>query len=172
MKLIAHQLKPAPRCHRRVRPRTIRRTSVSSFLVLLAVTCLSPPAQAIGPYSVSPDMVLDQRTGLVWQKSDDGTPRNWQEALAYCQNLAVDLQNDWRLPNIRELKSIVAISRYYPAIEPAFSCRLATYWSATTVADYPTSYGWVVYFANGDDNWEEKTKKYYIRCVRSGLPEK
>lgn len=172
MKVIANQPKPEPRCLWRARPRTIRRTSVGSFLVLLAVTCCCPPAQAIGPYSAGHDIVLDQGTGLAWQESDDGTPRNWQDALAYCQNLAVDLQNDWRLPNIRELKSIVAISSYYPAIAPIFSCRRASYWSATTVADYPASYGWVVYFANGDDNWEVKTKEHYVRCVRAGLPEK
>jgi hypothetical protein len=127
------------------------------------------PACAVGPYSAGHDTVVDQGTGLEWQKSDDAIPRNWQDALAYCENLSLYSQTDWRLPNIRELKSIVDVSRFYPAMDPAFHCRLSSYWSATTVADqHPATSAWTVFFANGDDNWETKDKGHYVRCVRSG----
>ncbi|MEW6711940.1 MAG: DUF1566 domain-containing protein [Candidatus Riflebacteria bacterium] len=102
------------------------------------------------------------------KKSDDAMPRNWQDALAYCENLSLNSQTAWRLPNIRELKSIVDVSRYYPAIDPAFHCRLSSYWSATTVADQqPDKSAWMVFFANGDDNWDAKDKGHYVRSVRS-----
>lgn len=141
--------------------------SVSLALLSLAISC--PSAHAIGPYSADRYSVLDQGTGLEWQKGDDAIPRNWQDALAYCENLSLDSKTDWRLPNIRELKSIVDVSRYYPAIDPALSCQLSSYWSATTVADYPAANGWIVFFANGDDNWDVKSRGYFVRCVRAGI---
>ena len=152
----------------RVCPRhALRSSGVSLALLFLAISC--PPAHAIGPYSAAGSTVLDQGTGLEWQKSDDATPRTWQEALAYCENLSIDSKTDWRLPNIRELKSLVDVSRYYPAIDPALPCQLSSYWSATTVADSPAANGWIVFFANGDDNWDVKSNAYYVRCVRTGI---
>jgi hypothetical protein len=136
-------------------------------LLLLTFTCHS--AHANGPYSGGSKTVVDQGTGLEWQKSDDATLRNWQNALAYCENLSLDSQTDWRLPNIRELKSIVDIRRFYPGIDPAFTSQLAYYWSATTVTNCPTTSAWTVSFANGDDNWYVKSKSYYVRCVRAGI---
>lgn len=139
------------------------------ILALLLLTFSSPPAQAIGPYGGGSDTVVDRGTGLEWQKSDDATPRNWQNALAYCENLSLDSKTDWRLPNIRELKSIVDIRRFYPAVDPAFTSQMAYYWSATTVTNHPTTSAWTVSFANGDDNWYVKSKSYYVRCVRAGV---
>ncbi len=141
---------------------------VTMALLLLTLSC--PPAHAIGPYSAGSKTVVDQGTGLEWQKSDDATPRNWQNALAYCEDLSLDSRTDWRLPNIRELKSIVDIGRFYPAVDPAFTSQLAYYWSATTVTNCPTTSAWTVSSANGDDNWYDKSKSYYVRCVRAGIP--
>lgn len=148
--------------------RALLRRGSAANLALLLVVVVCPPAHAIGPYSVGSSTVLDQGTGLEWQKSDDATPRTWQEALAYCESLSLDSKTDWRLPSVRQLKSLVDVSRYYPAIDPALPCRLSSYWSATTVADAPGANGWIVFFANGDDNWDLKSKGYYVRCVRTG----
>jgi len=145
------------------------RRIIDVILASLFFVFFCPFAHAIGPYTPGNNTVVDQGTGLEWQKSDDATPRNWQNALAYCENLSLDSKTDWRLPNIRELKSIVDVNRYYPAIAPAFTSRSAYYWSATTVTDYPATSSWTVTFANGDDNWYVKTKSYYVRCVRAGM---
>jgi len=51
--------------------------------------------------------VSDFATGLMWQKADDGTGRDWQEALSYAENLELAKYSDWRLPNAKELQSIV-----------------------------------------------------------------
>lgn len=153
---------------RNTQGRGMRRTmGVILALLFFALSC--PSADAIGPYTVGSNTVVDQGTGLEWQKNDDATPRNWQSALAYCENLSLDSKTDWRLPNIRELKSIVDVNRYYPAIAPAFTSRLAYYWSATTVTNYPAISAWTVSFANGDDNWYVKAKSFYVRCVRAGM---
>jgi hypothetical protein len=149
------------------------RVSVLGIFPALAVCmlfCTLSVAHAIGPYFIGNETVIDQGTGLEWQKSDDGSPRNWESGLAYCENLSLKSKTDWRLPNIRELKSIVDDKRYYPTIDPAFSSRSSCYWSATTVADFPTANAWTVHFGNGDDIWYVKTSAYHVRCVRGGLP--
>lgn len=132
--------------------------------LMLAIT----PAHGVGPYAINGDTVVDQGTGLEWQKSDDATPRDWQAALAYCEKLSLHSKTGWRLPDIRELKSIVDVNRYYPAIDKSFTCQPDSYWSATPVAGSATQTAWFVFFANGDDNWDTKDKSHYVRCVHSG----
>lgn len=51
--------------------------------------------------------VTDLATGLVWQQADDGVTRNWEDALAYAEGLTLAGHDDWRLPNAKELQSIV-----------------------------------------------------------------
>ena len=45
----------------------------------------------------------------------------WQAALSYCENLERGGTDDWRLPNIRELESLVDEDRYDAASEGEFS---------------------------------------------------
>lgn len=84
------------------------------------------------------DVVLDRATGLTWQRSDDGRTRNWQQALAYCAALKLDGHDDWRLPNIKELQSIVDYSRHAPALDERYlnmSDAKGWFWSSTTHGD-------------------------------------
>ena len=89
--------------------------------------------------------VSDRATGLMWSKADGGTGMNWQQALAWVRQLDATNylgHNDWRLPNAKELQSIVDYSRV-PAIAPVFQIsRLSDgeypfYWSSTTHLDGP-----------------------------------
>jgi pimeloyl-ACP methyl ester carboxylesterase len=138
------------------------------FTFLFLALSAPLPAHAISPYTATTNTVIDQGTGLEWQKGDDATPRTWSDGLAYCENLTLDAKTDWRLPNILELESIVDDSRVYPAIDPVFSCQSSYYWSATTFAGGP-AFAWVVSFDGGSDGWGGKTGSYYVRCVRAGL---
>ena len=82
--------------------------------------------------------VTDQNTGLIWQQQDDGIGRNWQDSLAYCEDLELAGQTDWRLPNIKELQSIVDYTRHDPAIDPSvftLSDSEGWFWSGTTHGD-------------------------------------
>lgn len=84
------------------------------------------------------NVVEDRATGLMWQKQDDGQTRNWSEALAYCENLNLDGHQDWRLPNAKELESIVDYSHHLPALDQRYlstSDAKAWYWSSTTLGD-------------------------------------
>lgn len=93
--------------------------------------------------------VTDLSTGLMWQQADDGTERNWEEALYYAENLTLAGNDDWRLPDAHELQSIVDYTRSMqatesPAIDPVFYCTQITdeggdpnygfYWTGTTHA--------------------------------------
>jgi len=91
--------------------------------------------------------VTDIATGLTWMQADNGIGVNWGEALAYCEALTLNGMDDWRLPNIKELQSIVDYSRSpdgtdSAAIDPLFSTSRITneagqsdyphFWSSTT----------------------------------------
>ncbi|CAK8712130.1 DUF1566 domain-containing protein [Candidatus Electrothrix laxa] len=55
--------------------------------------------------------ITDQATGLMWQQEDNGTGVEWAEALAGCESATTGNHTDWRLPNAKELHSIVDYSR-------------------------------------------------------------
>ncbi|MHC4342019.1 MAG: Lcl C-terminal domain-containing protein, partial [Planctomycetota bacterium] len=87
--------------------------------------------------------ISDLATGLMWAQADSGKPLDWEESLAYCESLELAGHSDWRLPNIKELHSIVDYTRapdarnrtsIGPAIDPVFgmSHPEAWFWSGTT----------------------------------------
>ena len=94
--------------------------------------------------------VTDRATALTWSKADSGRGMNWQDALAWVQQKNAERflgHDDWRLPSVKELQSIVDYTRspdtsHSPAIDPVFNCTTITnearqidypfYWSATT----------------------------------------
>jgi len=94
--------------------------------------------------------ISDNATGLVWLQADSGVGMNWADALTYCEDLSAAGFDDWRLPNAKELQSIVDYSRSpdttnSAAIDPGFNVTAITneagqtdypfYWSSTTHAD-------------------------------------
>ena len=113
-------------------------------------------------------VVVDTRTGLVWQ--DDATAASttatWANAITTCENLVLGGYTDWRLPNINELKSIRDMSRSGPAIEATFvNTATNNYWSSTSYAADST-FAWYVDFSNGGVYADDKTVSLYVRCVR------
>lgn len=81
--------------------------------------------------------VVDLATGLIWQKDDSKKAMNWLEALAWAEAKNKENylgHNDWRLPNAKELQSIVDYTRL-PAIPKAFSATKIK--NEAGVADYP-----------------------------------
>ena len=91
--------------------------------------------------------ITDNSTGLMWMQNDNGTALTWQEALNYAENFEYAGYSDWRLPNAKELQSIVDYTRSpsttnSAAIDPIFNSTQITdeggnsnypfYWSGTT----------------------------------------
>ena len=114
--------------------------------------------------------VKDNVTGLIWQQGESST-MSWETALSTCETSNLSGYTDWRLPNIRELSSIVDDLRANPAIDiVVFPGALSSqYWSSTTAAGY-TAGAWSVGFSsNGQVGGYTKTSyNYNIRCVRGG----
>ncbi len=86
------------------------------------------------------DTLTDNLTGLMWEKIIDDTDRTWEEALTYCNGLPLAGHNDWRLPNINELESLVNYSATDQTVwlsgpsDSWFENTLISdlYWSSTT----------------------------------------
>ncbi len=121
------------------------------------------------------EVVTCSETKLMWQDNDDVLKedwKTWEEAIKYCEdeigvNGAYAGFDDWRLPNIRELKSITErTKKINPSIKDGFT-KVSDdgYWSSTTSLSY-TNYAWVVDFRGGYDNWYYKSGHYSVRCVR------
>ena len=97
--------------------------------------------------------ITDKATGLMWEQDDSKTGMNWEEALNWVQQKDSENYlgyNDWRLPNVKELQSIVDYSRSLQAtnsaaIDTLFTCSTIIdeggntnypfYWSSTTHAN-------------------------------------
>ena len=113
--------------------------------------------------------VTDTKTRLMWQQSTASGSYTWEVALTYCETLSLAGYTDWRLPNRRELFSIVDFSASTPSINAtAFPGTVSSYyWSSTSRAS-STTLAWYVRFDYGLVNAYYKTSTYYVRCVRGG----
>jgi hypothetical protein len=98
--------------------------------------------------------ITDRATGLMWSQADSGQGLNWQDALAWVQTKNARRflgHDDWRLPSVKELQSLVDYSRspdttHSSAVDPLFTCSVIAnearqtdypfYWSATTHAGF------------------------------------
>lgn len=149
--------------------------------------------------------VTDTRTGLTWEKkSRDGSVHDWQNVYVWGQELSPYAMNgtmvttflaalntppcfagycDWRIPNGRELASLVNWEVSNPATFAAFNasctagCAVTAcsctrsgpsgHWSSSTLQYYP-DYAWSVYFDSGGVYSVVKREGLYVRAVRGG----
>ena len=110
--------------------------------------------------------ITDNATGLMWMQDDSQSGMNWKDALNSAENFTYAGHSDWRLPDAKELQSIVDYTRSpqttsSAAIDPLFNCTQITneagetdypfYWSSTTHANWTTGNegGWGVYVCFG-----------------------
>ena len=113
--------------------------------------------------------VTDVATGLIWQQQDDSDLRTHPEAIAYCQDLILAGHSNWRLPNIKELTSIVDYRTDVPAIDQvAFRISIASasrsdYWSSHV--DQDGNNAWYVDFRFGVVS-KGGEDIFFTRCVR------
>ena len=123
--------------------------------------------------------VLDTLTGLIWLKNADCfSTRTWDQALSDCNGLASGScgltdgsgAGDWRLPNYRELFSLVDPENGSPSLpsgHPFSNVRLNYYWSSTTyILDTP--FAWIVNMNVGSASSSLKTNYGFVWPVRGG----
>ncbi len=123
--------------------------------------------------------VKDLNTNLIWQRcslgqtwsgsscTGGGGQYNLQGALQAAQNT----EGGWRLPNIKELRSLVERSCFSPSVnERIFPNTLAGFYlsSSPTIWAGDAGLNWIISFSDGRDEYDNKNYvKYYTRLVRS-----
>ena len=124
--------------------------------------------------------VTDNLTGLIWLKNANcfATTRTWSEALTDCNGLASgscgltdgSSAGDWRLPNVKELQSLIDYGQHDPALPSGYSSFFtnvlsSSYWSSTSY-DYYTNNAWHVSFEGGLVLFSVKSFDHSVWCVR------
>ena len=135
--------------------------------------------------------VTDRLTGLVWLKdgicvkfwgSDSATvnPRPWAQAVQSANLLATgscglndgSRAGDWRLPNRKELDTLIDLGRSNPALPEGWplgdSVLGVFYWTSTTVAPPLSTNAWAFNVFNGLVFYTGKTDELHVRPVRGG----
>ena len=125
--------------------------------------------------------VTDNLTGLIWlQDADCFGSKTWQEALdavtalalgsVACQNYPAQLNLGWRLPNVKELQSLIDYSQSWPALpvgHPFIDVHYDWYWSSSSYVPTPSN-AWCVGLNNGGVFYNSKSGTSYVWPVRGG----
>lgn len=116
--------------------------------------------------------VTDNLTGLMWEQSPDTTTRTWSSALDYANSLTLGGHTDWRLPNRKELRSLVG--NYGVADRATWLngevfnyVQSSNYWSSTTDASNSDN-AWLIGTYGGGTVNSSKSSTLYFWAVRSG----
>ena len=126
--------------------------------------------------------VTDKVTGLMWQKCSLGlsgsncatgsaSTHTWQAALAVANQNTGSGHTEWRLPNMKELETLVEIACDRPAInQTIFPATISErYWSSTpNVSNVFSHHARGVIFTYGDSTSFLKKNARYVRLVRGG----
>lgn len=135
-------------------------------------------------FTVNPNQtVTDQATGLIWKQCLQGLSGancitgsaksvTWQQAFNEAQNEDFADQSDWRLPNIKELSSIIERACDGPAINimvfPRSSSGLFSFvWSASPFNSNADD-AWIVSFDSGSADNVDRVSNFSVRLVRGG----
>lgn len=104
--------------------------------------------------------VSDRATSLVWSKGDSGAPAlrgqsagaklndgrlDWGEALRFCQELKLGGKDDWRLPNAKELHSVVDYAR---APDATGSAAIAPIFDISSIRESDGSFNWPYFWTS------------------------
>jgi hypothetical protein len=120
--------------------------------------------------SADENYVIDHKTGLMWAR-DESKRSDYDDAEAYCKSLRLGGFNDWRLPTLDELQTIVDRSRYNPAIDASvFNTNGSWTWTCDEYKGNPGPSGsvWFVHFDYGGSvSGSDRANAAFARAVRA-----
>ena len=123
------------------------------------------------------DSVVDLRTGLEWFKdaSQPEFPLSWNEIFAYVQEMNQTGRYghaDWRVPNRRELFSLISLEQINPALpagHPFFNVFTSYYWTSTTCSPLPDQ-AWYIHLGGARVFKGLKKASYMLWPLRTARP--
>lgn len=150
----------------------------------LSYTKLGDDGRVLPPHAGWEDgyrVLLDNNTGLMWEVQApgpdggalEGRKYSWQDARDVHVSRLNDQRhggfNDWRLPNLDELRSIVDYGRSNPAVDGLLfpDCEVDFYWSDASYEMQP-SFAWGIFFGLGSGIAFGKSNPHCVRAVRGG----
>jgi hypothetical protein len=118
------------------------------------------------------DAVLLPQLGLMFSATDTGEGElTFKQAEAACASLTLASFSDWRMPERQELEAILDLTRYEPAIDPAFfrDTKSDWYWTRTPTA-WSSGCAWIVSFDDGGVGNGTRNLRAFVRAVRRVSP--
>jgi hypothetical protein len=118
--------------------------------------------------------ITDKVTRLMWSKDARQIPgkMNWRDAIEACNDMGLADHDNWRMPNVRELLSLIDFGAYNPALpkgHPFSHVKPSDlYWSSTTSMP-DSAVAWTVSIMSGSARRYDKTNNLvYVWPVRRG----
>jgi len=117
---------------------------------------------------IGTSVLIDYLTGLMWAKSANALPRTWAAAVDYANQSTYAGFDDWRLPNLREMRSLLHYGRNAVTWLDGVGfdgLQSARYWTSTTFY-YNTANAWYVHLSQGGSFVAPKSNSNYVLLVR------
>jgi len=112
--------------------------------------------------NIGEEVIRASHTNLIWTKNS-WSLQTFDEVSAHCSELEYGGDDDWRVPEIDELKTLISPENVslseFPGIEDSY------FWSGSSFENLGEK-AWAVDFSTGSVKSEEKTESYYLKCVR------
>ena len=142
-----------------------------------------PESNPAAVYSASGGVVTDNKTGLIWDQCAWGVSGatcgggsagsfSWRDTLSVVSTANATVYkgaSDWRLPNLKELRSLAEECRASPSINTTVfpSTPSVSFWTNSPTQSF-VDYAWTVSFFGGDVFAELRTTLARVRLVRGG----
>lgn len=115
--------------------------------------------------------ITDNLTGLMWEEVFSSSTKTWDQAVSSAISLGRGGYSDWRLPNRRELASLINYGQFIPAgwlsAQGFLNVAYGTCWSSSTYAP-DTGVAWTAVMDAGNTYFGSKTGSTYMWAVRGG----
>jgi hypothetical protein len=160
-----------------IHPKDSTSSEVTNLYGVRCVSGLRPSSHFF--YDMGDGTILDATTSLLWEKCFLGQRDsceggyalrlNWKAALKYCRRLKLGGKK-WRLPNIKELQSLLDHSNFDYAIHPTYfpwsKNNKVEFWSSTTMDRFEYDYrGYLMHIDSGAIKTSPKYYAHHVKCV-------
>lgn len=140
-----------------------------------AVRCVRGGPWVGNAFRFTAGSYVNTRTGLTWEATPDATRMRWSDALSYCAALTTGGHDDWRLPSVKELITLIDHSRtsgaaVWSEFDATVDTNYDSFWTSSPDASSSMNPGrvWVVRMYTGQESTSsfDSGTLLKVRCVR------